>query len=476
MNYAAGFGAVGDGVVDDTAALQHALDDGAATLTLARGTYRITRPLVIDLTKRDYSAVRGEHGAARILMSGPGPALRVVGDHQGTAKPPSVSRQTWERERFPTIGGLEIVGDHPEAVGIELRKTTKCVISQVLVRRCRIGVHLVERNRDFILSDTHLYDNLDCGLFLDRCNLHQAIVHGCHISWNKLAGIRAVGGETHNFQIVGNDIEYNNLTADKQPVDPDVLASHPGGAEILFDCREGRVSEVTISGNTIQATSQRGGANIRILGAKVGGPPAADAAPEEWRGFAFLIAVTGNVLGSQWRAVDLAGVCRATFTGNTIYGATDHAVVAVRSTGLVFSGNTLGWRASDVDTSLSDHRDGLRFEECDNVVVSGLATQRLGGAGDAAAVTMVRCRDASVSDCQLLDPLHAGVDLEECERCRVANNTIADRRARPRMAHAVRIAGGRHNLIAGNIVSGATGEPIIAKPENATVLDNLVVS
>ena len=89
---------------------------------------------------------------------------------------------------------------------------------------------------------------------------------------------------------------------------------------------------------------------------------------------------------------------------------------------------------------------------------------------------MVRCRDASVSDCQLLDPLHAGVDIEECERCRVANNTIADRRGRPRMQHAVRVTGGRHNLIAGNIVSGATGEPIIAAAEHAAVRDNLLVS
>jgi hypothetical protein len=65
------------------------------------------------------------------------PSLRVIGDHQD---------HTWSQERFPTISGVEIVGEHPEAVGIELRKTLKSVISQVLVRRCKIGVHLVERS------------------------------------------------------------------------------------------------------------------------------------------------------------------------------------------------------------------------------------------------------------------------------------------------------------------------------------------
>ena len=208
-----GFGAVGDGVADDTDALQHALNDGDGVLRLNKGTYRITKPLILDLSKQGFGAVRGEAGTSRIVMAGPGPALRVIGDHQGTASPASVQTRTWDQERFPTINGIEIVGEHPDAVGIELRKTLKCVISQVLVRRCKIAVHLVERNRDFILADSHLYDNHEIGLFFDHCNLHQSIVHGCHISWNKIAGIKSAGGDVHNLQIVGNDIEYNNATA-----------------------------------------------------------------------------------------------------------------------------------------------------------------------------------------------------------------------------------------------------------------------
>ncbi len=137
MTTAFGFGAVGDGAADDTEALQHAIDDGAGVLTLAKGTYRITKPLVIDLTKTGYSSIRGQGGTARIVMAGPGPALRVIGDHRGSASPKTVQPHTWDKERMPTISGLEIVGEHPQAVGIELRKTTKCIISQVLIRRWR---------------------------------------------------------------------------------------------------------------------------------------------------------------------------------------------------------------------------------------------------------------------------------------------------------------------------------------------------
>lgn len=171
-------------------------------------------------------------------MAGAGPAIRVIGDHQGTASPSSVQPHTWDKERFPTITGIEVVGEHSDSVGIELRKTMKCVISQVQIRRCRIAVHLVERNRDFLLADSHLDDNHENGLFFDRCNLHQIIVQGCHISWNKVAGIKSLGGDVHNLQIVGNDIEYNNATASR---DSQILARGDGGLAAAARKTEGRM-------------------------------------------------------------------------------------------------------------------------------------------------------------------------------------------------------------------------------------------
>ncbi len=372
MSNVIGFGAVGDGVTDDTQALQHALDAGDGVLRLNKGTYRITKPLVLDLTKTGFGAVRGEGGTSRIVMAGAGPAIRVLGDHQGTALPSSVQVHTWDQERFPTINGIEIVGEHPHAVGIELRKTMKCVISQVLVRQCRIGVHLVERNRDFILADSHLYDNHEIGLFFDRCNLHQIVVHGCHISWNKIAGIKSLAGDVHNLQIVGNDIEYNNATSGGARQTPSDLTQHPGGSEIWFDAVDGIVSEVTISGNTIQATLQTGGANIRIVGAQVVRPQPADTPATQKADTAHLINITGNVLGSQWRAVELRNASRITITGNTIYDSADLSIFAAHSAGIVVSGNSFVWRGQDSEPT----KDGLRFEDCDSVLLSGLATQR----------------------------------------------------------------------------------------------------
>ena len=60
-----GFGAKGDGVADDTEALQHTIDAGDGVLRLNKGTYRITKPLVLDLTKTGFGAVRRENGTSR---------------------------------------------------------------------------------------------------------------------------------------------------------------------------------------------------------------------------------------------------------------------------------------------------------------------------------------------------------------------------------------------------------------------------
>ena len=449
------FGAAGDGTTDDTDALQHALDAGDGVLHLSKGTYRISRSIVLDLAKQGYGAVRGEGGTARLVMAGAGPALRILGNHQGTAQPRTYQAETWEKERFPTISGVEILGAHPNAVGIELRRTTKTNITNVLVRQCRHGIHLIERNRDFILADSHLLDNHEYGLFFDQCNLHQIIVHGNHISWNKKAGIKSLDGDVHNLQITGNDIEYNN--------NPGVDKSErgePTGAEIWFEAPQGVISEVTITGNTIQATIQPGGANVRIHGAATVSPRAAR-----------LVTIASNVLGSQTRGIELRHVQRVAITGNTIYDSADLSIDAAHCSGIAVGSNTFVWRGEDDEPP----RDGIRFTDCSDSALTGLVMRRLcfGTPEHGAAITLIRCQDIAVSECQLLDPLVRGVELEDCVRCRVSGNSIIDRRTTPVMIHAVRVTGNSlDNLIQNNLLGGATDALIVASPDKAIVQGN----
>lgn len=202
------FGAVGDGKVDDTDALQRAVDSGIGDVRFSKGVYRITRPIVVDLDKTGYTSIHGS-GVATIVMAGPGPALRFVGTHKGTASPKTVQDNVWQRQRTPLLDGLEIVGDHPEASGVEASRTMQLTITRLVVREALHGVHLVQRNRNVILSECHLYHNRGIGLFLDRLNLHQVNIANCHISYNAGGGIVVRESEIRNLQIACCDIEAN---------------------------------------------------------------------------------------------------------------------------------------------------------------------------------------------------------------------------------------------------------------------------
>ena len=94
-------GAKGDGQADDTAAIQQAADRGGE-IRFVRGTYRITRPIVIDLERVGYTSVVGD-GTATLVMAGAGPALKFLGTHRGTADPNSVKDNVWQRQRNPMV-------------------------------------------------------------------------------------------------------------------------------------------------------------------------------------------------------------------------------------------------------------------------------------------------------------------------------------------------------------------------------------
>lgn len=389
------FGAVGDGINDDTEAVRRAAEAGP--LHFSRGVYRLTGTVHIDLARTGPGGVTGEAGAVKIVMEGPGPALRITGDHGGTASPDTVLPGVWDRQRFPVVEGLEIVGAHPGAEGIRLEGTMQCVITRVLVRRCLHGIRLAGRNRNFILSDAHLYDNTGTGLFLDHVNLHQANITGNHISYGGGAGILLLNGEVRNIQITGNDIEYNHGT--------------PGAADIAFDTREGTLREFTIAGNTIQARPCGDGANIRIWGA------VSDAADQSGLG-----TITGNLIGSQTVNLDLRHTRGVTVTGNSIYSAAEWSLRARDCRNLAVSGNTVDYNPG-VEESM---RDGFLFENCDGIMVSGnsLADCRMGDADRGGAVSLAGSRNAVITGNVILGPAFRGVDLRGSHHCNITGNTV----------------------------------------------------
>lgn len=433
---------LGDGETDVTGALQHAINETRGLVEIPAGTYIITDTLVVDVAEYGYRGIRGANGATRIIMRGAGPALRIVGNHQGTADPGSIQDHTWEKERFPTISGLEIKGDHPEADGITLYRTLQCTIQNVLIRNCRYGVHLIERNRNFLLADSHIYDGGDTGVFLDNCNLHQANIIGNHISYNKRAGIRQINGDVHNIQITGNDIEYN---AGSEESSGEIVLE----ATTIPDGPTSFISEYTIASNTIQARPEHNGANIRIIGEVAHSPHAARN-----------ITITSNVLGSRQKTIEFDHVSRATISGNSIYGGREMNLHLKNTRNIVVNGNTIGTRPSMHDVH-ERYADGILVEDSTNILLNGntLAEARLGTEESGGAITFRNVTSGRITACQIINPKFRGIVLEGGIGCVISDNTITSSDDSEIM-RAVTVTNGKENLVQNNLIRTSLDEPI----------------
>ncbi len=447
-----------------TVSLQDMIDTTAGLVELPAGTHVIDATLVVDLTKTGYRGLRGANGATRIVMTAPGPAISIVGNHKGTANPASVTEHTWEAERFPVVSGLEILGRHPEADGIELYRTLKCTIQNVLIRNCRYGVHLTERNRNFLLADSHIYDGRDSGVFLDNCNLHQVNIIGNHISYNRRAGIRQYNGDVHNVQITGNDIEYNHnvqVTKDGAEQRDDELMT----GEIVLESPNGLISEYTIVSNTIQSISQSRGANILIVGSEKHTPHAART-----------IAISGNIIGSRDKNIVLEHAVRVTITGNTIYGGKVLNVQAKHTQNLVLSANNIGSRPS-MHKVVDGYDDGILFENCTNAILDGniLSNLRYGGAAQGGAITLINARNIRVSDCQIIHPRFRGIHLINGLACVFSDNTIEG--TGEDFQTAIEVSGAsKSNLIQQNLIITETEKSITMQHNTGTLTGNTIIT
>ncbi|HJT78549.1 MAG TPA: right-handed parallel beta-helix repeat-containing protein [Gemmataceae bacterium] len=435
MSVARHFGAKGDGKTDDTAALGHALQQGDGRLVLTRGDYRISRPLIVDLAALGPVSISGDGGTARLVMAGPGPAIHLVGSHAKTADPKDFAEGVWRKERMPTVEGLAIVGAHPEADGVRIEGAMQPVLRGLLIRRCRHGVHLIHRDRNVIVAECHIYDNSGVGVFLDRVNLHQTNLVGNHISYCKQGGIKIAGSEVRNIQISGNDIEYNF----------DLKAAE--SADVLFDCRDGTVREATIVGNTIQAKQSPGGANVRLVGAGRDNPNATG-----------LLAISGNLLGSQAAVLHLRACRGVVVSGNCIYSGYRYAIRAEDSENLVIGPNTIDHNPEYKGKST----DQVLLRNCRNVTLSGLTVQHTLAAEEepAASVEIDGCHNVSLTGAQVIGARVRGVLVKGSTAVRVADCTIRPREGDATYRRAVEVDGASKQVLVVNnfLAKGSDGD------------------
>jgi hypothetical protein len=415
------FGAVGDGVVDDSGSIQHAVDERVALLHFPPGDYRITKPINVTLGTTGRFAASGAGGTAKVIMTGAGPAFRITGTHRRSAGPETFEAAIWSGERLPVIQDLEIEGRHDEADGIYLEGTMQSTFMNVLIRQVRHGIHVHRHARNVLISHCHIYDNRGVGVFFEEANLHQVNIVGSHISYNRLGGIKILNGQVRNVQITGNDIEYN--------YDREAGENAPPAAEIWIETSgDGTIREGAIGSNTIQSRYSPGGANIMMIGRE----------DESHRTGMF--AITGNLIGSQETNVKLAGCRGVTITGNMIYSGHKRNLHVRDSRNIVATGNTFDHNPDYLPRELAT---GVTFERSQDCLMSGSVIQDAYAGThtvDSPAVLerqglveIIDCTRVTLNGCHIIDGAPYGVYVQGSQGVSIEACTIVDSREQKKM-------------------------------------------
>ncbi len=422
-----------NGEKDAAAAIQEAVDSGLGDIRFPKGVYRLSKTITIDLDKVGPTSLSG-NGTARIVMAGAGPAFRFVGTHEGTAGPGTVKENVWERQRTPMVDGIEIVGAHPEAVGIEATGTMQLTVTRTTVREALHGIHLVKRNRNVIISECHLYNNRGIGVFLDHLNLHQINVVNCHISYNKGGGVVVRDTELRNLQIGSCDIEGNMGGPNSKP-----------SANIEIDSTGINGGEIEIVGCTIQHSHKSPGSTNILIESK----SLKRAFSEEQKDGN--ITITGNVMSDAQTNIDIRNTRGLTITGNTMWKGYTYNMIIRGCENFIVSNNVFDQNPRYGYGDGNQAKLAVLFEDCNGAVISG-NHQR--GVGDIPAAFVIRnSRQINMTDCNILDYGKVGLLLENVSDSRVSGCMIRENRKEQKVkAVALRMKGGKGNMVVNNLL------------------------
>ena len=446
------YGAKGDGTTDDTAAIRRAfMESKDGIVSFSRGDYRITETIGVELNRIGRVSINGMGGVGRVIMHGEGPAFRFIGTHQGTASPDSFTEATWQKERMPQLSSLEIIGSHPDADGVEFIGVMQPTLHAVLIREVRNGITLSARNRNLLIDACHIYNCSGIGIFFNQVNLHQAIIQGSHISYCKRGGIKVVNGEVRNFQITGNDIEYNYDDQAEQ------------SADIWFDMQSGTIAEGTIVSNTIQARVSPGGANIRFIG------PADSQHPTPMS----MWTITGNLIGSQETNLHLVRCRGMTISANHIYSGKQRSMTLEDCENMVIGSNSM----DQSHNAERDFQNGVTINGSKGIVINSLVLDECGAGSEerGAAIEVFASQNVTVSNCILLNPKFRGIWAGDSGNVQVLGNQISSRAANAPFVAAIEIATpSSATIVKDNLVAAGKRGSVVA-PMNSSVLvkDNL---
>lgn len=236
----------GDGVHDDTSALQDIVDNYESVILPANLVLKITSPIEIDISKCHHF----DGGNSTIKATGDITAFVISGSLTGsmTANPSTLDAGIIGDEGSFIFEKCKITNANAQqGTGIEIDGCFKTNILDCYIFMLKTGIVIQNRNRDIKISGNHIYGCWLYGIHIQNtCNLHQCNIEDNIINYAYYNVFFDEPVQIANFQFTGNDIEISNYPTvnDKTGFRCMKLLSGDG--------IDGQFSEIEIVGNTIQ--------------------------------------------------------------------------------------------------------------------------------------------------------------------------------------------------------------------------------
>lgn len=296
-------GIKGDGVTDDTAALQ-ALVNQYGTLHLPSGLkVLLKRAVTIDISKCN-------------LFDGGNSTFIVDGDHAGfvlsgtmtgsmTADPTSLTSKIINAEADFILENCRITSSNEtQGTGVQITGCFEANVERCYIHHINTGISVSGRNRNLRINDNHIYCCYNTGIyFMPQVNLHQFNLDSNMISYCAKCIWIDSPDQIANWQLSGNDIETSTYPTGDRSGFRCLLIE--GGSNTVF------LAEIEVTGNTIQGHGE-GNCIIEMKGTtatKV-----------------VNVSIVGNhISNSSDKLIDMAYVKGAAFGGNTSKDVTNYA-------------------------------------------------------------------------------------------------------------------------------------------------------
>lgn len=232
---------VGDGVTDDSDALQTAINliTGAISFNPAK-TYYISKTLNVSASQA--KSLLGNR--ATFIVDGDYKAFYVKGSMTSGSANPATNGALARAEGGFLIDSLRIYSRGlVTGVGLSLSGMFKPRIVNCDLMYLKDGIQFSDMNRDVVISRNHIYACHDNGIYFDdSADIHQLNVLENIITYCT-RNIYLDNADIYNLQIVGNDIEMGTYPSDVAAADK---------ADIWVTARTGLVEDVSIVGNTLE--------------------------------------------------------------------------------------------------------------------------------------------------------------------------------------------------------------------------------